>query len=171
MRVALAADHGGFRLKEEIISFLKENNIPFHDFGTHSEEAVDYPDFALKVAEAVASGQFQRGIICCGTGIGVAIAANKVPGVRAALCHDTFSARASREHNDANVLTMGQRVIGPGLAREIVRVWLSAEFAGGRHARRVAKIAEIEKKYSRCGGKPGEGAPAPACRGEGNGRA
>ncbi|AEG16919.1 sugar-phosphate isomerase, RpiB/LacA/LacB family [Desulfofundulus kuznetsovii DSM 6115] len=147
VRIALAADHGGFRLKEEVISFLQENGIAYHDFGTYSEEAVDYPDFALLVAEAVRSGEYQLGILCCGTGIGVAIAANKVPGIRAALCHDTFSARASREHNDANILTMGQRVIGPGLAREIVRVWLASEFAGGRHARRVAKITEIEKKY------------------------
>ncbi|MBE3587385.1 MAG: ribose 5-phosphate isomerase B [Thermoanaerobacteraceae bacterium] len=152
MRVAVAADHGGFRLKGEVVALLEEKGVPYHDFGTFSEEAVDYPDLALVVAEAVRAGEFDRGILCCGTGIGVAIAANKVPGVRAALCHDTFSARASREHNDANILTMGQRVIGPGLAREIVQVWLSAGFAGGRHARRVNKIGEIEKKYCRCQG-------------------
>jgi len=151
LRVAVAADHGGFRLKNEILDWLREAGIEFADLGTFSEEAVDYPDQALAVAEAVKSGACDRGILCCGTGIGVCIAANKVPGIRAALCHDTFSARAAREHNDANVLTMGQRVIGPGLAREIVRVWLSAGFQGGRHARRVDKITAIEKKYSRSG--------------------
>ncbi|OAT79775.1 ribose 5-phosphate isomerase B [Desulfotomaculum copahuensis] len=151
MRVAVAADHGGFRLKMAVTGWLKEAGVPYDDLGTFSEEAVDYPDQALAVAEAVRSGACDRGILCCGTGIGVSIAANKVPGIRAALCHDTFSARAAREHNDANVLTMGQRVIGPGLAEEIVRVWLSASFQGGRHARRVGKIAQIETKYCRCG--------------------
>lgn len=129
--------------------FLTAQGIHYHDFGTHAPDAVDYPDFALPVAEAVARGEFDRGIIVCGTGIGVSIVANKVPGVRAALCHDTFSARSSRAHNDANILTLGERVVGPGLALEIVRVWLASEFEGGRHARRVAKIAAIEKKYSR----------------------
>lgn len=129
--------------------FLTAQGIHYHDFGTYAPDAVDYPDFALPVAEAVARGEFDRGIIVCGTGIGVSIVANKVPGVRAALCHDTFSARSSRAHNDANILTLGERVVGPGLALEIVRVWLASEFEGGRHARRVAKIAAIEKKYSR----------------------
>lgn len=147
MRVAVACDHGGFRLKEEVITFLKENEIPFKDFGTCSEEAVDYPDFAMAVADVVQRGEYERGILCCGTGIGMNIAANKIPGIRAALCHDTFSARASREHNNANILTMGQRVIGLGLAREIVKVWLEAEFLKGRHARRVRKIEEIERRY------------------------
>ena len=147
MKVALASDHGGFRLKEEIAAFLKDTRIPFEDFGVFSEDAADYPDQALLVAEAVIDGGFQRGVICCGTGIGVAIAANKVPGIRAALCHDTFSARACREHNDANVLTLGQRVIGPGLARDIVDIWLKTEFQEGRHAHRVAKINAIEQKY------------------------
>ncbi len=147
MRVAIGSDHGGWRLKECIVAYLQEKGIVYRDFGTFSQEAVDYPDFALEVAEAVRSGEYDRGILCCGTGIGVAIAANKVPGIRAALCHDTFSARASREHNDANILTLGERVIGNGLAREIVEVWLQAEFQGGRHARRVEKIAGIEEKY------------------------
>jgi ribose 5-phosphate isomerase B len=147
LQVALGSDHAGFSLKEEIKRYLREAGIDFHDFGAFGPEAVDYPDFALAVAEAVAAGRFARGILCCGTGIGVAIAANKVPGVRAALCHDTFSARASREHNDANVLTLGARVIGPGLAREIVRTWLAAEFVGGRHQRRLEKIRAIEQKY------------------------
>jgi len=148
LRVAVASDHGGFLLKKEVVQALKEMGQDYYDYGTYSDDSVDYPDFALKVAESVASGEYQCGIICCGTGIGVSIAANKVPGIRAALCHDTFSALASREHNDANVLTMGQRVIGPGLAREIVKPFLAGEFTGGRHARRVGKIAEIEKKYS-----------------------
>ncbi|MGC7846538.1 ribose 5-phosphate isomerase B [Desulforudis sp. 1088] len=144
MHVAVAADHAGYRLKEEIVDFLRQAGIPHKDFGTHSLESVDYPDFALAVARAVQSGEFDRGIIVCGTGIGVSISANKVPGIRAALCHDTFSARASREHNDANVLTLGERVIGPGLARDIVATWLKAEFQGGRHTRRVQKITAIE---------------------------
>lgn len=149
MRVALGSDHGGFRLKEKIKTYLAARGIPHTDFGTFSEEVVDYPDFALKVAEAVAAGEYTRGILVCGTGIGVCIVANKVPGVRAALCHDSFSARASRAHNDANILTLGERVIGPGLAEEIVKVWLETEFAGGRHARRVSKIAAVETKYKK----------------------
>lgn len=149
MKIALAADHGGFRLKEEIAAFLRESGIAYEDFGTFSEEAVDYPDLALMVAEAVRDGGYDRGILCCGTGIGVAICANKVPGIRAALCHDTFSARAAREHNCANILTMGQRVIGPGLARDIVAAWLQAEFQEGRHARRLSKIDAIEQKYTK----------------------
>jgi ribose 5-phosphate isomerase B len=148
LRIAVGGDHAGWKLKEEIILYLRENSLSYHDFGSFSaQEPVDYPDFALLVAEAVRSGEYDLGIICCGTGIGVSIAANKVPGVRAALCHDTFSARASREHNDANVLTLGERVIGPGLAREIVDVWLKAAFQGGRHARRTKKITQIENKY------------------------
>ncbi|NQS76592.1 MAG: ribose 5-phosphate isomerase B [Peptococcaceae bacterium] len=150
MKVALAGDHGGLKLKEQVAGFLKEWGIDYTDFGTFSEDSVDYPDYALQVAEAVQSGNYERGVICCGTGIGVAITANKVPGIRAALCHDTFSARAAREHNNANVLTMGQRVIGVGLAREIVKVWLEAEFTGGRHGRRVDKICLIEQKYNCC---------------------
>ncbi|MFX4262668.1 ribose 5-phosphate isomerase B [Pelotomaculum propionicicum] len=150
MKVALAGDHGGFRLKEQVACFFRENGIEYNDFGTFSEDPVDYPDIALKVAEAVRNGDFDRGVICCGTGIGVAITANKVPGIRASQCHDTFSARAAREHNNANVLTLGERVIGFGLAREIVRVWLEAEFQGGRHAPRVDKISLIEQKYNSC---------------------
>lgn len=145
MKIAIAADHGGFRLKQEIIKYLEQRGYQYKDYGTYSEESVDYPDYALPVARAVAAGEFDRGIICCGTGIGVCIVANKVPGVRAALCHDTFSARASREHNNANVLTLGERVIGSGLALQIVETWLESQFAGGRHARRVDKIARIEQ--------------------------
>ena len=154
MKVALGADHGGFRLKEEIKKLLDQLGIPCTDLGTFSENSVDYPDFALEVAERVAKGEFDRGIICCGTGIGVNIVANKVPGIRAALCHDTFSAKATREHNDSNILTMGERVVGIGLATEVVKVWLATPFSGERHARRIAKIAEIEKKYGRSGCGP-----------------
>lgn len=147
MKIALGCDHGGLKLKEIVKEFLTKGNYRFDDFGTFNEESVDYPDFAEKVAEAVASGAYDRGVLICGTGIGIGIAANKVPGIRAALCHDVFSARASREHNDANVLTMGERVIGPGLALEIVKTWLATDFAGSRHARRVEKIRNLEKKH------------------------
>ena len=144
LKVAIGADHGGFRLKEEIGRLLTEKGYEYKDFGTYSEDSVDYPDISLEVAKAVQDGSFDRGILICGTGIGIGIAANKISGIRAALCHDTFSARASREHNDANILTMGERVIGPGLARDVATVWLESEFAGGRHARRVQKISELE---------------------------
>jgi ribose 5-phosphate isomerase B len=146
MKIALGSDHGGFELKETVKAHLAEKGIELEDFGTYSSESVDYPIYAEKVANAVASGACDRGILCCGTGIGVCIAANKVKGIRAALCSDTFSARASRNHNNANILTMGQRVIGPGLALDIVDVWLEAEFQGGRHERRVGEIADIEAK-------------------------
>ncbi len=147
MKLAIGSDHGGYRLKEEIKSELKLRDIESVDFGTDSLESVDYPDFALAVAEAVAAGKFDLGIICCGTGLGVAITANKVPGVRAAVCHEPYSARMAREHNDANVLTLGERVTGPGLALEVVNAFLTTPFAAGRHAKRVAKIGEIEAKY------------------------
>lgn len=148
MKLVLGADHGGFDLKENIKEYLKEQGIEFTDYGTLTGERCDYPDIAKKVAEAVADGTFDRGILVCGTGIGIGIAANKVPGIRAALCHDTFSARASRNHNNANILTMGQRVIGEGLALDIVDVWLESEFEGGRHERRVNEISDIEKKMA-----------------------
>lgn len=146
MKVAIGCDHGGFHLKETIKDVLKDMQIEFTDFGTYSTESVDYPDIAAPVANAVAAGEYDRGILICGTGIGIGIAANKVDGIRAALCHDTFSAHASREHNNANILTMGERVIGPGLATDIVKIWLTTDFAGGRHERRVAKIADLEVK-------------------------
>lgn len=149
MKIALASDHGGYKLKIEILKHLKEKGIEFEDFGTYSEESCDYPDYALKVAEKVAAKEFEFGILVCGTGIGIGIAANKVPGVRAALCGDTFSAHACREHNNANILTLGERVTGPGLALDIVDIFLNTEFQGGRHEKRVNKISEIEKKYSK----------------------
>ena len=145
MKVAIGCDHGGLHLKEDIKSLLADGGYEVTDFGTNSTDSVDYPDIAVPVANAVANGEFERGILICGTGIGIGIAANKVKGIRAALCHDTFSAHASREHNNANILTMGDRIIGPGLARDIVKIWLTTEFEGGRHERRVAKIADIEE--------------------------
>lgn len=144
MVVAIGSDHGGFLLKEEIKNLLTEKNIAFEDFGTYSTDSVDYPDIAQKVGEAVASGKCEKGILICGTGIGISIAANKIKGIRAALCHDVFSAKMTREHNDSNILAMGERVIGPGLARMIAETWLATDFTGGRHADRVAKISRLE---------------------------
>lgn len=144
MKIAISSDHGGNNLRKEIIALLDELNIEYEDFGPQSSDSVDYPDYALPVAEGVASGKFDRGILICGTGIGMSIAANKVKGIRCALVHDVFSAKATRCHNDSNVLAMGERVIGPGLAREIVTAWLNTDFEGGRHERRVNKITELE---------------------------
>jgi len=146
MKIAIASDHGGFELKQEVIKYFQEKAIDYKDLGTFSKESVDYPDIAIACAEAVARGEYDRGIIICGTGIGVTIAANKVKGIRAALCSDTFSAKMARMHNDANILTLGGRVIGPCLAVEIVEAWLEAEFEGGRHKRRIDKIAEYESR-------------------------
>lgn len=140
MKVAIASDHGGFNLKSEIVRYLDDKGIDYEDFGTNSGDSVDYPDFARPLSEKVKNGEFDRGILICGTGIGMSIAANRISGVRCALVHDTFSARATREHNNSNVLAMGERVIGVGLALEIVDVWLNTEFEGGRHERRINKI-------------------------------
>ncbi len=146
--IALGADHAGWQLKEEIKAWLLGRNVEVTDFGTHSPDPVDYPDYAAQVGEAVASGKAERGVLVCGTGIGMAMAANKVPGVRAAFCPDLFTARMSREHNDANVLTLGGRLTGRELALEIVEMWLRAEFQGGRHGRRVGKITELERRHA-----------------------
>jgi len=146
--IAIAADHGGFKLKGIIIKYLQSMNIKYKDYGSFTEDAVDYPDVALIASESIINGKCDKGILICGTGIGISIAANKVTGIRAALCGDTFSARMSRLHNDANVLTMGARVIGEGLAIDIVNIWLNTEFEGGKHARRVDKLKDIECKYS-----------------------
>lgn len=144
VKVAIGSDHGGVNIKEEVKKLMTEMNIEFEDIGCTCDESVDYPDYALPVAEKVASGQFDRGILICGTGIGMSIAANKVKGIRCALVHDVFSAKATREHNDSNILAMGERVIGPGLAREVAKVWLETEFEGGRHTRRIEKITKLE---------------------------
>lgn len=144
MKVAIASDHAGIRIREEIKKLMDELGIEYIDLGCDCETSVDYPDYAIPVAEKVANGEVDRGILICGTGIGMTIAANKVKGVRCALCHDVYSAKVTRQHNDSNVLAMGERVIGPGLAREIAEVWLTTEFEGGRHARRVEKITQYE---------------------------
>lgn len=136
----------------EIVSFLRKEQIEFTDFGACSLDPVDYPDVGERVAEAVAAGEFERGILICGTGIGISIAANKVPGIRAALCAETFSARSSIEHNNANILALGERTTGPGVAIEIIKVWLSTVFPNEeRHAKRIGKISAIESKYGRGG--------------------
>lgn len=149
MKIAIGCDHGGLDLKKEIINFLESEKHEVKDFGTHSKESCDYPDIALPVAEAVAAKEYEFGILICGTGIGIGIAANKVPGIRAALCSDTFSAHATREHNDANILTMGQRTVGTGLALDIVKTFISSKFEGDRHKNRIDKISKIENKYSK----------------------
>ena len=147
MKLAIGADHGGYILKNEIVEFLKKiENIEVVDHGTSGPESVDYPDYGKKVSEAVSSGAVDRGILICGTGIGMSIVANRFPKVRAALCHDNFTARMSRLHNDANVLVMGERVIGRGVALDMVKAWLETEFEGSRHLRRLQKIEEITAK-------------------------
>lgn len=145
MKIAVGSDHGGYLLKEEIKNWLAEKGMEFKDYGTYNTDSCDYPDIGLAVGKAVSSGVYDRGIIICGTGIGISISANKVRGIRAALCHDTFSARMAREHNDANILALGERVIGRGLALDIVEIWLKSSFAGGRHQRRVDKITALEQ--------------------------
>ena len=146
MKIAIGADHGGFNLKKEIVALLEELGHEYKDFGTHSADSIDYPDVAIPVAEAVAAGEFDRGILICGTGIGIGIAANKVKGIRAALVHDSFSAKATRQHNDSNIMTMGERVIGPGLALDLVTTWLDTDFEGGRHSNCVNKMSAYESK-------------------------
>ena len=143
MKIALASDHGGYGLKCEVIKHLEERGFTYEDYGCYSEESCDYPDYAHKAAHAVADGVCDLGILICGTGIGISIAANKVPGIRAALCHDCFSAQATKEHNDANMLAMGARVIGPGLALKIVDTFLNTEFSGEeRHVNRIRQIED-----------------------------
>ena len=144
--IGIGSDHGGFPLKEEIKKHLDEIGVAYKDFGTNTPDSCDYPIYAEAVARAVVSGEVEKGILICGTGIGISIAANKVKGIRAALCGDCYSAEYTRRHNDANILTMGARVTGGGLACKIVDTFLTTEFEGGRHARRVALIADIEER-------------------------
>ena len=146
MRIAIGSDHAGFALKRELMEHLTELGHEVEDVGSHSEEPSDYPAICAAVGRLVRDGRAERGIVLGGSGQGEQIAANKVRGVRAALCNDLFTARLSREHNDANVLAMGGRIVAPGLAREILQVWLATGFEGGRHRRRVEQIAEIEKE-------------------------
>jgi ribose 5-phosphate isomerase B len=146
MKIIIGSDHGGFELKELIKQSLSEDmRIDFYDVGTFSSESVDYPAFGSIVAQKVQRGEFERGILICGTGIGMSIVANRFPKVRAALCHDVYTARMSREHNDSNILIIGGRVTGKDVAMEIVKVWITSEFQGGRHQQRLEKIADIEK--------------------------
>ena len=144
MRIAIGSDHRGFALKESLKELLGEVGHEWVDFGCHGEDPVDYPDIAGPLAEAVAAGEYERGILICGNGVGMSIAANKVKGVRAALCQNSFTARLARRHNDVNVLCLGAWGIGHGLAEEIVRTFLSEDFEGGRHARRLEKIRAME---------------------------
>lgn len=144
MKIAIGSDHLGLELKNIIRDFLREKEINVEDFGTMSKEPIDYPDIAEKVAKVVAKGEYDRGILICGTGIGMAIAANKVKGIRAAVCHDLYSAERSRKSNNAQIMTMGALIIGPELAKKLVELWLNSEFQGGRSERKVKRIMEIE---------------------------
>jgi ribose 5-phosphate isomerase B len=146
MRIAVAADHAGFLLKEHVRQTLQRSGHDVEDLGTHTEEPVDYPPLCAAVARAVVTGRADRGIVIGGSGQGEQIAANKVPGVRAALCNDLYTARLSRAHNDANILAIGGRIVAPGLADEIVTIWLATAFEGGRHARRLQQVADLERE-------------------------
>jgi RpiB/LacA/LacB family sugar-phosphate isomerase len=148
MKISVASDHAGFPLKKEILNVLPTEKYQLLDLGTNGPEPVDYPDFAMAVGKAIRSGQSDRGILICGSGVGASIAANRMPGVRAGLCHDTYSAHQGVEHDDMNVLVLGARVIGPELAMELVNAFLTAKFTGEkRHVRRLEKLKEIEEKY------------------------
>jgi len=145
-KIAIASDHGGFDLKKSIVSFLLNKGWVVDDFGAPSTDPVDYPDYGIKLAEAIIDKKFVRGILICGTGIGMSVIVNRFPGIRGTLCSDVYTAKMSREHNDSNILIMGGRVIGPGLAIEILDTWLNTEFEGGRHQRRLDKIKNIDAK-------------------------
>jgi len=153
MLVAIGSDHAGLELKLEIVSVLRELGHEHIDYGTDTLQSVDYPDFGEKVSDAVSAGKVDRGILICGTGIGMSMVANKISGIRAALCNELFCARMSRLHNDANVLVLGGRVVGKDLAKEIVRTWLCTPFEGGRHLNRLKKITLIEEKNIKKNGK------------------
>ena len=144
--IALGSDHGGFALKQHVIEYLKANNLEYHDYGCYNTESCDYPEFAAAAARAVASGECDRGIVICTTGIGISIAANKIKGIRCALCSEPLSAEMTRRHNNANMLAMGGGMIGPNMADRILDVFLNTEFEGGRHQRRVDKISALEEE-------------------------
>lgn len=149
MKIAMGADHAGFRLKDELMPFVESLGHEVIDVGCNCADSVDYPDYAVEACGKVVSGEVDKAILICGTGVGMTIAANKIPGIRCALIHDLFSAKATREHNDSNVLAMGERVIGPGLAQEIVKVWLETAFSEGeRHKKRVDKITALEEQHA-----------------------
>lgn len=145
--IGIGCDEAALELKEVLVEFLEDRGHVVKDFGCHSKDPVDYPDVAVEVAGAVAAGEHERAILCCGTGLGMSIVANKVPGVRAAQCHDVYSAERARKSNNAQVLTMGARVVGPELAKTVVQAWLDSEFEGGRSAPKVAKIEEIDRRH------------------------
>lgn len=149
MKVVLSSDHRGYKLKDSLKKFLEERKIEFLDVGTFSADSVDYPDFAMLAAEKVSHGDYDRGILICGSGIGMCIVANKFPGVRAAVCHDVSAAEMSRKHNDSNMLGLGADVINEELARKILHVWLETKFEGGRHLRRIQKISDIESRLGK----------------------
>lgn len=146
MKVIISGDHAGMTIRNEVKSLLEEMGIKYEDTGCSCETSVDYPDYALPAAERVANGEFDRGILVCGTGIGMSIAANKVKGIRCALLSDVYSAKLTRMHNDSNMIALGERVLGPGLAREIAKAWLETDFEGGRHENRLNKLKEYEDK-------------------------
>lgn len=149
MKVVLGSDHAGYKLKDELKAVIEKMGHQVTDVGCNCADSVDYPDYALAACEQVVSGDADRGILICGTGVGMTIAANKIPGIRCALVHDEFTAKATREHNDSNVLAMGERVVGPGVAQEIVRIWLDTSFSEGeRHINRVSKVKALEDKYT-----------------------
>ncbi len=150
MRIGIGCDHRGYDVKRRVVPMLQRAGHEVVDLGANSEASSDYPDFAFEVAQAVSSGRLDRGILICGTGIGMCIAANKVPGVRAALCHDSITAEMSRRHNDANVLCLSADLLGDEVIDRMIRIWLETEFEGGRHARRVEKIMQFEQRYARC---------------------
>ncbi len=147
MKIAIGCDHGGLILKSSIKRLLNERGIEYIDFGTNVAESVDYPDYAIQVAEAILKGEVDAGIVLCGTGIGISIAANKVKGIRAAVCHDAFTAEMCKAHNNANIIALGGRVVSAEQAAEYVRIWLDTKFEGGRHQNRLNKVADIENKY------------------------
>ncbi len=149
MKLIIGSDHAGFELKEYLLTVLRARNIEVVDWGVADETPADYPDIGQAVAEKISRQEFDCGILICGTGIGMSIVANRFPGVRAALCHDLYTARLSREHNDANLLVLGGRLLGKGLAKEILQVWLDSEFQGGHHQRRIAKINSLDQKISK----------------------
>ena len=153
MKIVIGSDHAGFELKEDLRTYLREQNVEVEDLGVQSETPADYPDTGAAVAEKVARGEFERGILVCGSGIGMSIVANRFAGVRATLCHDLYTARMSREHNDSNLLVLGGRLTGKGLAREILKVWLEAAFQGGNHERRLGKIKSLERRIGPCHAK------------------
>ena len=149
MIIAIGCDHAGVELKEEIIALLRDLRIECTDYGTNTSESVDYPDFGEKVSVAVSSGTIEKGILICGTGIGMSIVANKFPGVRASLCNELFTAKMSRLHNDANILVLGGRIVGRDLAKEIVKTWVTTPFEGERHSKRLKKITLIEERLNK----------------------